>query len=513
MNADHPPAPPALGTAVLSRPERLPVFRLKRHITIAAETDDRLQVVPYVTRGRDLETAIMAQSIQSAPSAVRFITGARGVGKSALMANIKQLARAWGCTVITLETRHFRRNRTLAEEIWRQGSPSGQAYAHQRTVEAEQAVSPCDEMRGGGTAVEVGAVEVNRLHDWRDALQAVDAANPGRPTVFFVDDVQYLGRNHQDLEVWNCAADILHFFHSDVFSMAAGTRPQAALICAGLLNDSQFLDEFDIDRCIYPMRLGPLGDEAARAILQDYMTARTLNGDPLPTVPNEVIEELIQASAGSAHHIAAAGLAAQKEAEAALQAGLTMLDVEACERIMEETRKRRAKLYGQSIAPSDGSAIADVAMALAQATLTHGTELSTIEAQSLIHRINRGHAEPQSDILNELQWQGIIEFRACEDRYPTRAKDVDQVPRYVFAIPGLATWLNEQRHLIDRGGVRTGGYDAVIRETMGSDDETSRISPWRWDYGKKLPHLEPMPTADRVAWMNDRVDHLGQCQS
>lgn len=500
---------PEFGTpfeAETSSPARLPVFRLKPHLVIADRTSDPYRLAPYVTRGRDHETACIARAIQAAPCSIHLVTGAPGSGKSSILANAKQLAKAWGCQVMSLSATDFSGDIALANAIRREAGGELPQPRSRDITETEHLSAAVAGTGPAATSSETQHHDEDEPNAWRDAILAIAARQPDRPTVIFLDEVQRLEeKTVGDREMWNRVESFLQTMHTELLDLPAEVRPRTMLVCAGLLNAPDVLAGYRVSRIenIGIIRLGPLSDGAAREILQDFITARTRTGASLPPLPEALTLELIESSGSNAHHLTVAGLAAQKVASQALKNGQAELNQEQCQAIIQEARLGRIGLYKLRVGLGKGDPADDATSALAQATETWGMQLPQKSTMRLVRAV--GEAQSKPNLLSDMTRQGIIELRTEADRFPTAAVGNDDRSHYVFAIHSTSAWINEQRQKSPTHTRRrdTEANQALIAEHFGTPESDDTIPAWRWDYSRPLEELCPMPDDKIVQNLND----------
>lgn len=488
----------------LVRPPRLPEFWRRPHVAARRGARAKVRDVPYVLRGRDHETAFMAQSIHNMPFPVQLISGPPGAGKTSLLRNIGRYAAAQGYRVVELNHTVFRSDTGLADVI--DTVTFGRAQSPD-TVTRNQGERAQTGLLGSGIGGETGWQESkDQRHpkQWMDALLR-EAANPvHRGLVILLDEVQLLGTIPEGSETHGRILSFLQFMHNAILPGADGPGHRTVLIAAGLQNGTATLEGFGLTRIEGQdiVHMGPISDTHAKQIIRDHLTATTESGNALPQLPEDTIDELVRMCGGYAHHISHAAQAAQSQAVEALSAGRTVMESADIDAVIEQTQSARRTHYGGRVNANETNSILAPVQIIAQATESWGERLPARITEDLIDKIMAEKPVRTDDLRRDVVAKGILERRDGVDGYPTAVAGDRDEAHYVFPIPSMVTWLIDKLDEPVEGATIRQENQKLIDTMAPPRAPEQRISAWTWDHTKPIAPLEPMPPDE--AWDPNR---------
>lgn len=483
-------------------PGALPTFWHREHIVDTTDHDESLRKLPYATRGRDHETAHIAVKLQSMPTSITLIMGAPGSGKTALLENIILYQRAKGCTIRRLTPASFNTNVDLANAILGVTDPAkGLPTSAQTRLEGEvQAGVSATHARGAIGKDET--VEVDRSAVWYQAITIAGREASDAGTLFVIDEAQDLGLARRETEKWERIQQFLQVMNSTILAGSEDKPPKVALLASGLTNLGRLLNAFGMSRIENHamVRMGPLSARAMEQILVDHVSAKTENGKSLPKPPDGLIEKMIDAAGGTAHHIAGAGLALQTIAKEVASRGENKWSDDDQVAAQELATESRRGLYSNRVAQSLSMGERQAAGLLAYATKLWGPQLPIEGTERLIMAIAKRHGENAEEMEQNLIRKGVLDQREDSDIYPTVSKKQPRMSHMAFSIHSMATYLNERMDRDPKGDEVKRKADKLIRKHFGKPTKQYMIPAWQWDDTQKVPTLKSLPTAFPRPW-------------
>lgn len=474
----------------------LPTIWLRDHTAHADFSANSLRQLPYATRGRDHETAHMVQFLTNPPTGIQLIIGAPGAGKTALLANVTGYMQRLGATVRRIRPMNFESNVALADAIRGRGRSDESSPSEREETTGAKIQLGTRGTHAGSQVTTTEKIQVDRSSEWYRAILEEATVNPERGLIMWMDEAQDMKNLQDDAMSWNRGQQFLQVMNSDL--MSSEERPKAALVCAGLLNASLVLNSFGMSRIEVPeiMRLGPLSDRAMRQVLDDHRTAATPTGEPLPELPETLVEELLMVAGGSPRHISGAGLAIQKTCLAAQAAGRDTLKESECEEIMREAEKSRRQLYLQRVDSAGNLSIEVAAEVLAQATDRWGALLPRAMTEDLIATVAKDMDTDANELRNDLIAKGFIERRHPDHTFPTLVEGSNNREHYSFAIVSMADFLNDRRLKEPSSSRQTARNQKWIDDAADDTEAKTKYQEWRWDESKPLPPVLPIQSRD-----------------
>lgn len=477
---------PAVPTQPPLIPDGLPTFPLKDHVVMTSES---LRKDPYFVRGRDHETVHIAGRLQELPSAIQLILGPPGAGKTSMLSNVEQFARARGCKVIWLTLNDFNGDEALCAALRGHGSDNSATAEIAGGAKSRSSTTTFDAkvIQHSRSQAETEHHAVVQGTSWYRTILATADEHPEFGVLYTWDEVQNI-RGDGETVTDDARARIHNFLismHTHMLkeSTPRGRRPRTMLVAAGLLNARAELERFMISRFDRKdvMRIGPLGDSAARQIIHDHMTAATPTGAALPAPSEQQVTEIVQACGGNTQHLASAAFALQQAGRRALAKGEATISDDEMTTVRREIQANKGNLYVSRVGelPEDPRHIA--ATALAQATEWWGPRLPVKVTGQLLTAIAQSLGMQGLELTNEMIRKGVIELRNDTDFFPGRNEADAGESHYCFAIHSMADWLNEQRRTAKGKSTATADNDALISKHMGRPKQGEQIAEWDWN--------------------------------
>lgn len=474
----------------------LPAFRLRPKNIVDDGESGGLREIPYITRGRDHETATLAKLLQTLPETICTIKGAPGTGKTALLANLEEYQRARGCVVRNIPVSAFETNESLANAIMgietpQQGAGATIATEWHGSVEANIAVVKAEGAGGRTTTIRIDTGAA-----WYNAVMGCNALAAEAGTILTIDEAQDLDQYRTESPEWLRIQQFLQVMNSTIMAKRQrNERPRIGLVAAGLLNVRDVLNSFGMSRLVghSNIRLGPLSERAMRQVLRDHYEARNPMGPPIPTPPERLIAQLVDEAGGNAHHITAAGLALQSVGTGIRREERANWEVADMENAIRLTHTKREQLYNERVIDNLTPGERAIADTLAHATQAWGPCLPLDDTLALINGIAAEHGENTRDVQANLIRKGVVEKRENADVFPTRRRQPDDKPHIAFPIHSMATYLNERRTLRAHAADIEAAYDRIIETHLGPATAVRRIAPWQFDDTQTVPNLKALP--------------------